>query len=61
VNVEFLSGVWQETYITNLRIKLWCGWLITLWSVAENLYNKPEDKAVVWTVDFSLECGRKPI
>jgi hypothetical protein len=46
VDVGFRSGVWQETYITNLRIKLWCGWRIPLWSAAGNPNNKPEDKAV---------------
>jgi hypothetical protein len=61
VDGGFFSGVWQETYITNLRIKLWCGCWILLWSVAGNPYNKPEDKSVVWMLDSSLEYGRKPL
>jgi hypothetical protein len=58
MDVASLSEVWQITYITNLREKLWCGCWIPLWSVADNLYNKPEDKAVVWMLNYSLECGR---
>ncbi len=46
VDVGFRFEVWQETYITKLTIKLWCECWIPLWSVARNLYNKPEDKVI---------------
>jgi hypothetical protein len=62
VDVGFLSGVWRGAYKTNLRIKLCCGYRISLWSVAGNLYNiELEDRAVMWMLDYSLECGRRPI